>query len=70
MDLGTKKNFKGPSKLLDSPPVPLRYFFVVLLFGLSFRFIGENKPLIQTVVTKVRSCVALHNPAPGMVAPL
>ena len=51
-------------------PVALRYFFPALLSGLSFSFFGENNPLKQTVVAKVRACVALHNPAPGIVAPL
>ena len=46
------------------------YFFLPFLFGFSGRRIGENRPLKQTVVAKVRACVALHNPAPGSVAPL
>ncbi|WP_198286908.1 hypothetical protein [Bacteroides ovatus] len=38
--------------------------------GLSFRPIGVNSPLKQIVVAKVLACVAMHNPAPGIVAPL
>ncbi|MCS2446639.1 hypothetical protein NXU86_19530 [Phocaeicola vulgatus] len=72
---GVKGRSAGGSAKKDSHscgylPVALRYFFPALLSGLSFRFFGENNPLKQTVVAKVRACVALHNPAPGIVAPL
>ncbi|MFK2323321.1 hypothetical protein ACIXR2_06100 [Bacteroides fragilis] len=56
--------------LLRLSPCSVALFFPALLSGLSFRFFGENNPLKQTVVAKVRACVALHNPAPGIVAPL
>ena len=61
---------KKDSRSCGSLSVALRYFFPVLLSGSSCRFFGVNSPLKQTVVAKVRACVALHNPAPGIVAPL
>lgn len=76
---GKRRGKKGdlPAAVLKKTATPaaislvaLRYFFPALLSGLSFRFFGENNPLKQTVVAKVRACVALHNPAPGIVAPL
>lgn len=75
---GKRRDKKGdlPTAVLKKTAAPaalsvaLRYFFPVLLSGSSCRFFGVNSPLKQTVVAKVRACVALHNPAPGIVAPL